>query len=234
MFGGRNRREICDAPTVRTHALSRVGVESSRARVPCMAGCQFAPATALRERAGTAYWKRFLDAYGSQRRESKHRIVRSERNLRYRPMMNAPTSNCRPQSRPCQNKSFLGSGSYREILVRDQQMDVVPTPFALAEGTAHRCTLILPAGMQVDDDLVEIGCIVRRQVDRLVVAYNFDMRSNELTATFAPNPTTGTERAFKAYRLEGDPFGPVVLHDRSGQFADRESRNLVTLALPEE
>ena len=61
-----------------------------------------------------------------------------------------------------QNKSFRGFGSYGDILVRDRKMYVAPTPFALAEGTAHRRTLILPADMSVDDDLVEIGRLTRR------------------------------------------------------------------------
>ena len=111
--------------------------------------------------------------------------------------------------------------------------NVAPTPFALAEGAAHHRTLILPAGMQTDDDLVEIGRLTRREIDRMVVAYKFDQRSNELTATLVPNPTAGTEHTFIAYRLEGDPVGLLVLHERSREIAERESRNLVSLRLPE-
>lgn len=125
-----------------------------------------------------------------------------------------------------QNKSFRGFGSYGDILVRDRKMYVAPTPFALAEGTAHRRTLILPAGMQADDDLVEIGRLTRREVDRMVVAYNFDLRSNELTTTLVPNPTAGTEHTFSVYRLEGDPVGPIVLHERSREIAERTLRNI--------
>ena len=121
-----------------------------------------------------------------------------------------------------QNKSFRGFGSYGDILVRDRKMYVAPTPFALAEGTAHRRTLILPADMPADDDLVEIGRLTRREVDRMVVAYKFDLRSNDLTTTLVPNPSAGTEHAFRAYRLEGDPVGPIVLRERSREIAERQ------------
>ena len=67
------------------------------------------------------------------------------------------------------NKSFRGFGSYGDILVRDRKMYVAPTPFALAEGTAHRCTLILPAGAHVDDEMVEVGKLVRHEVEKVVV-----------------------------------------------------------------
>lgn len=102
-----------------------------------------------------------------------------------------------------QNKSFRGFGSYGDILVRDRKMYVAPTPFALADGTAHHRILILPAGMPADDDLVEIERLTRREVDRMVVAYKFDLRSNDLTTTIVPNPSAGTEHIFKAYRLDG-------------------------------
>ncbi|MDE0433991.1 MAG: hypothetical protein OXH92_08265 [Bryobacterales bacterium] len=121
-----------------------------------------------------------------------------------------------------QNKSFRGFGSYGDILVRDRKMYVAPTPFALAEGTAHRRTLILPADMPADDDLVEIGRLTRREVDRMVVAYKFDLRSNDLTTTLVPNPSAGTEHAFRAYRLQGDPVGPIVLRERSREIAERQ------------
>ena len=121
-----------------------------------------------------------------------------------------------------QNKSFRGFGSYGDILVRDRKMYVAPTPFALAEGTAHRRTLILPADMPADEDLVEIGRLTRREVDRMVVAYKFDLRSNDLTTTLVPNPSAGAEHAFRAYRLQGDPVGPIVLRERSREIAERQ------------
>lgn len=113
------------------------------------------------------------------------------------------------------NKSFRGFGSYGDILVRDRKMYVAPTPFALAEGTAHRRTLIVPAGHAVDADLVEVGTLVRREVDKVVVAYSFDLRTNNIATTQLPNPNAGREHVFKAYRVAGDSADPVTLRARN-------------------
>lgn len=113
------------------------------------------------------------------------------------------------------NKSFRGFGSYGDILVRDRKMYVAPTPFALAEGTAHRRTLILPAAHSVDDDLLVVGTLTRREVDRVVVAYSFDLRTNDLTTTLFANPHANREHVFKAYRTAGEPADPVTLRERS-------------------
>lgn len=109
------------------------------------------------------------------------------------------------------NKSFRGFGSYGDILVRDRKMYVAPTPFALAEGTAHHRTLIIPKNEDPGAGLVDVGDLCRKEVDELVVAYQFDLDTNELTLKTAPNPSAGTEHHFKAYRLEGDPIAPVSL-----------------------
>lgn len=126
------------------------------------------------------------------------------------------------------NKSFRGFGSYGDILVRDRKMYVAPTPFALVEGTAHRRTLIVPEGYTVDADLVEVGTLVRREVNRIVVAYKFDLRKNEITTTSVPNPGAGREHVFKAYRVQGDPVDAVSLriqnraHTELGEADDME------------
>jgi hypothetical protein len=111
--------------------------------------------------------------------------------------------------------SFRGFGSYGDILVRDRKMYVAPTPYALAEGTAHRRTLILPANMSVDSDLIELAELTRREVDQMVVAYSFDLRTNELSTAFVPNPNAGREHVFKAYRVSGDPIEIIQLSERS-------------------
>ncbi|MGE0120514.1 MAG: hypothetical protein AB7S58_21400 [Dongiaceae bacterium] len=113
-----------------------------------------------------------------------------------------------------ENKSFRGFGSYGDILVRDRKMYVAPTPFALAEGTSHRRTLILPADHAVDDDLVEVGTFTRREVDEVVAAYSFDLRTNDLSTALVRNPNGGREHTFKAYRVRGDPTERVSLRDR--------------------
>ncbi|RYD16410.1 MAG: hypothetical protein EOP90_06150 [Lysobacteraceae bacterium] len=90
-------------------------------------------------------------------------------------------------------------------------MYVAPTPFALADGTAHRRTLIVPEGHAVDANLVEVGTLTRREVDQVVVAYSFDFRTNEIVTTNVANPSAGREHVFKAYRVVGDPADAVTL-----------------------
>jgi len=113
------------------------------------------------------------------------------------------------------NKSFRGFGSYGDVLVRDRKMYVAPTPFALVEGTAHRRTLILPTNHPVDDDLIDLGTLTRREVEDVVVAYSFDLVTNEIETTLVLNPSAGREHAFKAYCVPGEPVEPVALRNRS-------------------
>jgi len=109
------------------------------------------------------------------------------------------------------NKSVRGFGSYGDIMIRDRKMYVAPTPFALAQGTAHHATMILPADHLVEPSLVEVGVLQRREVDDLVVAYDFDLRTNELSIKTVPNPNAGRLHDFKAYRVIGDPQDAVSL-----------------------
>lgn len=109
------------------------------------------------------------------------------------------------------NESFKGFGSYGDILVRDRKMYVAPTPFALVEGTAHQRTLIVPTGYAIDDPFVCVGEVVRREANEIVVAYQFDLNSNEISTTTVPNPNAGREHAFSVYRLQGDPTEPVSI-----------------------
>ena len=113
------------------------------------------------------------------------------------------------------NRSFRGFGSYGDILVRDRKMYVAPTPFALAEGTAHRRTLILPVGHAVDSDLIERGTLVRREVKKMVTAYSFDLLANEIATKLVDNPNASREHVFRAYRVLDDPPDPVKLHNSS-------------------
>jgi hypothetical protein len=119
-----------------------------------------------------------------------------------------------------ENKSFRGFGSYGDILVRDRKMYVAPTPFALAEGTAHRFTLILPDTDKPGADFLNVGTLRRREVERVVIAYQFDLRKNALSTTTAANPNAGREHLFAAYRLKGDPTDPVKLKSRDAILSD--------------
>ena len=102
------------------------------------------------------------------------------------------------------NKSFRGFGSYGDILVRDRKMYVVPTPFFLAEGTVGLSTLIVPGDfVPLDPGLVEVGELVRTEVDEVVISYEFNLQTNEITRHMAPNPSGGKPHYFRAYRSRG-------------------------------
>lgn len=102
------------------------------------------------------------------------------------------------------NKSFRGFGSYGDILVRDRKMYVVPTPFALATGTAGLATLIVPDGYEIESpDLVRVGSLERVEVDEVLVSYEFNMQTNEMITHKEPNPTAGRVHRFHAYRMRG-------------------------------
>lgn len=121
------------------------------------------------------------------------------------------------------NKSFRGFGSYGDILVRDRKMYVAPTPFALANGTAHRRTLIVPADLDVGPDLVEVGAFTRKEVAEVVVAYSFDLRTNKLDTRMLRNPGADREHRFRAYRFAGDPVEPVTLRPAIEVIAELEA-----------
>jgi hypothetical protein len=109
------------------------------------------------------------------------------------------------------NKSIRGFASYGDILIRDRKMYVVPTPFKLITGTAHRLTLVLPAETEPGTGFFEVGTLVRRETERVVVGYSFDLRTNNLTSETIANPNAGREHVFRAWRTEGSPRDPVAL-----------------------
>ena len=114
-----------------------------------------------------------------------------------------------------ENKPVRGFGSYGDILIRDRKMYVVPTPFAIASGLNAMRTLILPRDYEAPDGFVKVGDLVRKEADRLVVAYSFDLTTNDLKESTVENPNAGREHHFAAYRLTSDPAsagaGPVEL-----------------------
>ena len=112
------------------------------------------------------------------------------------------------------NKSVKGFGTYGDIMIRDRKMYVAPTPFALTEGTTGLMTLIVPESMEADPRYQEVGRLTRVEADSLVVAYTFDLRTNELKADRIPNPSAGSEHCFVAYRLVGQAAKPVSMLGR--------------------
>jgi hypothetical protein len=111
------------------------------------------------------------------------------------------------------NRSVKGFGSYGDIMIRDRKMYVAPTPFGLATGVAHTQTLILPKGQHVPGSFRQVGRLVRREAERLIVGYTFDLRANTLIPTAVPNPGAGREHEFYAWREAPGSREPVVLRD---------------------
>jgi hypothetical protein len=109
------------------------------------------------------------------------------------------------------NKSVKGFGSYGDILIRDRKMYVVPTPFHLVDGTAHHCTLILPADVRPSRGFVEVGRLLRVEAAELIVSYSFNLRTNELASKKVPNPGAGRRHEFRAWRAMGMNLEPVAM-----------------------
>ena len=108
-----------------------------------------------------------------------------------------------------ENKHVTGFGSYGDVMIRDRKMYVAPTPFALTDGTAGQCTLILPNGSNADSRLKPCGDLIRTETDRMLVGYNADLRGNSLAPQCVDNPSAGLAHRFTAYRAPG-PRGPRV------------------------
>lgn len=110
------------------------------------------------------------------------------------------------------NVHIRNFGSYGDIKIRDRKMYVVPTPYQLLSGTAHRRTLVLPKSIRLDNkSFIKVGEIERRESERFVVGYSFDLRTNEMDVTTVPNPNSGAAHQFTAWRLRGDPSTEVKL-----------------------
>lgn len=99
-----------------------------------------------------------------------------------------------------QNKHIKGFGTYGDIMIRDRKMYVVPTPFALTEGTTGMSTLIVPDDYEAPSDYICVGTLERVESDKLVVGYNFDLTNNAIDVQKIINPNAGNKHIFKAYR----------------------------------
>ena len=128
-----------------------------------------------------------------------------------------------------ENKSVKGFGSYGDILIRDRKMYVVPTPFRLVEGVAHHRTLILPREVEAGKGFVCVGAFARVESAELIIAYSFDLKTNEIVPKNVPNPGAGKKHDFKAWRVKGDPKTAVSMRPRSQATAqikvDHENAN---------
>ncbi len=111
------------------------------------------------------------------------------------------------------NKSIKGFGSYGDIMIRDRKMYVALTPFGLVSGVAHTQTLILPEDFPVTVGFQQIGILIRKEADNLIIGYHFDLRHNTLIPETAPNPFAGKEHVFHAWRLQDASVEPVMMRD---------------------
>jgi hypothetical protein len=109
------------------------------------------------------------------------------------------------------NKNIKGFGSYGDVMIRDRKMYVAPTPFGLLSGVAHNCTLILPDGFTVSREFHDVGMLMRREADVLIVGYKFDLRNNNLVPENMRNPSAGREHLFRAWRLGRRSGEPVQM-----------------------
>lgn len=98
------------------------------------------------------------------------------------------------------NKHIKGFGSYGDIKIRDRKMYIAPTPFALVDGVAHQQTLILPAEFPVVGNWQAVGELVRRETDKLIIGYCFDLQRNIIAGRTIDNPAIGHEHRFIAWR----------------------------------
>jgi hypothetical protein len=102
------------------------------------------------------------------------------------------------------NRNVKGFGTYGDLMIRDRKMYVVPTPFHLVDGTAHKRTLILPEKFIVGKGFIEVGQLKRIEAPELIVGYSFDLQTNVIVPQKIPNPSNGREHTFKAWRVAGD------------------------------
>ncbi len=109
------------------------------------------------------------------------------------------------------NKSMKGFGSYGDIMIRDRKMYVAPTPFGLTTGTAHHQTLILPADFPVNTRFRKVGNLLRREADKLIIGYAFNLRTNTLKPESVDNPAAGKEHTFIAYRIKDSAADAVAM-----------------------
>lgn len=103
------------------------------------------------------------------------------------------------------NLSARGFGSFGDINVRDRKMYVPKTPFAIEPALVGQRTLVMPSGVAPDPRLVDVGTIVRTEVEAQMTGYEFDLRRNALTVNRGRNPSAGVQHRFTLHRVAEPP-----------------------------
>ncbi|MFZ5452784.1 MAG: hypothetical protein ACOZF2_13090 [Thermodesulfobacteriota bacterium] len=96
-------------------------------------------------------------------------------------------------------------------MIRDRKMYVVPTPFSIAQGLTGTRTLLIPASWNSPRGFKKVGDIIRVEAANLVVGYEFDLKTNNISARTIPNPEARSKHCFSAYRIESDSDKTVNL-----------------------
>mgnify|MGYP006291109411 FL=1 len=109
------------------------------------------------------------------------------------------------------NKNVKGFGSFGDMMIRDRKMYVAPTPFALADGLTGTRTLLIPESWKPPKTLKAVGRMIRVESSNLVVGYEFDLKTNQISAKTVPNLSAGKEHCFVAYRMKSDSDNTVSL-----------------------
>jgi hypothetical protein len=99
-------------------------------------------------------------------------------------------------------------GVVRGITVRSRSI-VAPTPFALASGLDRQVTLIDLESRSFSAALHSAGSLVRVETQDLIASYVFDLTTNNIEGQKVPNPDSGKQHQFKAYRSV-QSIGPLV------------------------
>jgi hypothetical protein len=66
----------------------------------------------------------------------------------------------------------------------------------------------------VDARFQPVGNLARREAEKLIVGYNFDLRTNALKPETVDNPAAGKQHKFIAYRLALAPGAKVAMRSR--------------------
>jgi hypothetical protein len=65
--------------------------------------------------------------------------------------------------------------------------------------------------------------LTRIEAKELVIAYAFDLQTNELLPRKVPNPDGGKEHRFRAWRLKDEPIDPVSMREIKPDDLDLEA-----------
>jgi hypothetical protein len=63
----------------------------------------------------------------------------------------------------------------------------------------------------MDSRFLEVGKLVRRETEKLIVGYTFDLQTNTLKPESVDNAAAGKEHEFVAYRLKGSATEQVAM-----------------------